>query len=617
MCGIYGYISHKNPFLPEEKVDKLRMLSHRGPDNTGFYHKDNLFLGHMRLSILDLSDAANQPFQDSQCCLIYNGEIYNYLQLREKHLGGKHWLTSSDTEVLFELLRLQGIGCLPLLNGMFALAFYDKSKNELLLARDTVGIKPLYYIAEPDFFEFSSEIKSLSFVPDLDALKDVLVYGHFEEGCLPYKNVKELMPGHVLQLELGTGKYRIEPFVRLEDKVNDARFKEFSQAGNLASQLDSLLQSSILLHLQSDAPIGALCSGGIDSSLISALAVKHRKDVRLYHAGVAGERGEEGYARMVSDHLNVPLESIRMTKEEYWNAFPVVTYHNDLPIYHPNDISLYSICRKAQSDGMKVLLSGEGADELFGGYAWHQYFASVLKRYDRRVMSRGFLGGVISRAIERISQSGGFPDLDKDDFIHCSALGIGYSSGEIGSLARSSSLAAQQFKAWKRWMENLEVYEGLAGKNEAAVLSFLLNNLYGHLSSILHRTDRILMMNSLEGRVPFLENSIFEFALNLPLRQKISGKEGKVILKKVASRYLPHEVVYRRKAGFPVPWYEYLPSVPHILNDGFVCGWTGLSAMNLQSWYRSDPLLKFRLISIEVWGRIFVWDQDPEDVKVM
>lgn len=618
MCGIYGYISRSTPIDLEAREARVRMLAHRGPDNISFFHKKNIFLGHVRLSIIDLATTANQPFRDNKYCLIYNGEIYNYLQLKNDHLINKHLHTKSDTEVLFELLKKEGTKSLRLLNGMFAFAFYDEDKCELLLARDTVGIKPLYFVASADSFEFSSEIKNLDFKIDVNSLKNVIAYGRFEYNYLPYENVKILEPGQMLVLNLNTLKYQLKSYQNIKNYINTEIYQLQSRTPNLVDRLDSLLNDSVLLHLQSDAPVGVLCSGGLDSSLISALSLKHKKNLKLYHAGVEGGKGEESYALMVSKHLKVPIEFIKMSKDEYWTVFPTVTYYSDLPIYHPNDISLFSISQKAHSDGIKVLLAGEGADELFGGYSWHQYFKQMLVKYDKDPCNSPLLKRIKNKISKYLFYNNSFPDFSKDDFINYSALGIGYGGHVPEWQIRSNAVLAQNFRAWDHWLSIIDSYRQCTDdKNDAYLLSFIMNNLYGHLSTILHRTDRILMLTSIEGRVPFLENSLFEFSLNLPSTWKIRGKEGKFILKKVAERYLPRAVVYRTKVGFPVPWQDYLPANPSILHSGFIADWMSLDIKSLRALYNSNDTLKFRLLALEVWARIFILKEKPQQIKVM
>jgi asparagine synthase (glutamine-hydrolysing) len=600
----------------QQNLDAIARLSHRGPDNLGHLRDGEIFLGHARLSILDLNEAANQPFRDEEHALVFNGEIYNYLPLRAARLANRSLRTTSDTEVLFGLLKELGEACLPLLDGMFALAFWDRARGRLLLARDTVGIKPLYWRKTPDGLEFASEIKSLDCRPALAPLREILAHGHVEDGLLPWEGVRELAPGHLLEYDVAARRVRTAPFTDLRRYVRPERCAELAARGDLVDQLDQLLNDSVAMHLQSDAPVGSLCSGGVDSTLVSALAVRQQRDVRLYHAGVEGGGGEETFAQQASAHLGIPIVYTKMTREEFWRVFPRVTWHSDLPVYHPNDIPLYCITRRAREDGVKVMLTGEGADELFGGYTWHRRFRDTLARYRQDRLRHPLLAKVSRRLWSMFDYRGGLGGFDAADFISHAPLGPAYSAQNLELDFRGQAILTQEFRAWRRWMECLDTYAGAVPPVDAPVLSFILYNMYGHLGTILHRTDRMLMANSIEGRVPFLENDLFEFGLNLPLREKIRGRQGKDILKRVARRYLPHRLVYRRKAGFPVPWTQYLPRRVRLLEDGFVSSWTGLTTAQLAPWIENCPTMKFRAIALEVWGRIFVFGQDWQGLTV-
>jgi asparagine synthase (glutamine-hydrolysing) len=262
------------------------------------------------------------------------------------------------------------------------------------------------------------------------------------------------------------------------------------------------------------------------------------------------------------------------------------------------------------------MLTGEGADELFGGYSWHRHFRDTLSRYRKDRPLPPLLAKVMRRLRPSFDFRCGLGGFNAADFISHGPLGPTYSPQNLETDFRGQAILIHEFRAWRRWMECLDTYAGAVPPADAPVLSFIFYNMYGHLGTILHRTDRMLMANSIEGRVPFLENDLFEFALNLPLRKKIRGLQGKDILKQVARRYLPHRLVYRRKAGFPVPWADYLPRRVRLLEDGFVSAWTGLTAAQLAPWIENSPTMKFRAIALEVWGRIFVLGQDWRGLTV-
>jgi asparagine synthase (glutamine-hydrolysing) len=619
MCGIYCKILKKEIIDSLNEYDeKLKLLDHRGPDNRTLIQKKNIILGHTRLSILDTSHGADQPFSDDNYMLVYNGEIYNYLQLQEKYLQDIKLKTHSDTEVLFELLKLYGSKILHELNGMFAFVFVNFKINNLIVARDLSGIKPLYYILGDNFFEIASEIKSLSYEISKDKLKNQILEGTFQDGNLPYSNVDALEGGQCIEFNFATYEFEQKEFKSFLANINETVYLSNSRVleSSLVSNLEDLLDKSVRLHLQSDAPIGALCSGGVDSSLLSALSMKYNKNIKLYHAGVEGFGGEEEYAEMVSRHLNQPITYIKMNKEEYWKDFAYLTFISDLPIYHPNDLSLNAIAKIAHQDGIKVMLSGEGADELFGGYSWHQRLmkqyrlAKILNKKDSLLRQ---LSGSYSKTLKN-----GFDNFTINDIQNYMPLGLGYFDMSVDLFARSYIFQGQNFKNWKRFQSIKNAYGKLnISELEKYMQSTIHFNTYGHLGSILHRTDRILMANSIEGRVPFLENDIIDFSMNLPLKYKINKrfkKEGKYLLKKVAEAYLPQEVIYRPKAGFPVPFHEYIKDIEKIFEKGFCREYTNLSLSELKNFYHDSPHLKFRMLALEVYGRIFIWKQNYHEI---
>lgn len=621
MCGIYCKILKTNTEHPIEVYQKkINNIKHRGPDNLSLIKKNNVIFGHTRLSILDASDNANQPFFDDNHYLVYNGEIYNFQELKEEHLHEVNFKTHSDTEVLFELLKKFGDTILENLNGMFAFAFANFKSNKLTIARDLSGIKPLYYINNSDSFEICSEIKGLDYTISQQKLKEQILYGTYQEGNLPYENVEALQGGYTLEIDLTSFDIKKKKFKSFLENIKSEihLFNNNQEEKYLVNKLESLILSSVEAHLQSDAAIGALCSGGVDSSLLSSISQKFNPNIKLYHAGVEGDGGEEHYAELVSKHLSKPITYIKMNEEIYWKDFPYLTFISDLPIYHPNDMSLHAIAKIANQDGIKVLLSGEGADELFGGYSWHQRLMKqyrINKIFQRKPEILKKLSGNYDKTLKS-----GFNSFSLQDIENYMPLGLGYFDMSAELFARSYIFQSQEFKNWKRFQSVKAAYNNLDTSDlEKHMQSIIHFNSYGHLGSILHRTDRILMANSLEGRVPFLENGIIEFSMNLPLKYKINKrfkKEGKYLLKKVAEGYLPKEVIYRQKAGFPAPFDKYIKNVEKIFEKGFCLEYTNLSLSDLKTYYEGNPYLKFRMLALEVYGRIFIWQQDYKEIVV-
>lgn len=619
MCGIYGKIAFDRNVDVHECLGRTKMLHHRGPDYCGAYSTERIFLGHARLSILDLTSAGNQPFGDDKAKLVFNGEIYNWKELHTKYLSDHELHTHSDTEVLFLLLRKMGIACLPLLNGMFAFAYYTMTTGQMILARDMVGIKPLNFIPGSSYFEFSSEIKNLDYVPDLNRLKEYLVFNHFGEDYLPYENVREVLPGSFVELDCVSGKWSQKAYREVESLVSSEFYNKLASAGNLVDQLDALLQRSVAMHEQSDAPIGFLCSGGLDSSLITAIAAKRRKNISLYHADFEGEGRELDYAEQVARHVGAPLIKTTLTKDQFWQLFPEMTFALDLPIQHPHSISLSLIAQKARADGVKVLLAGDGADELFMGYWFYSAYARSLSNYrhpgNPRTLLRKLLN-VIRRATGGQQDSYWFFSDINRTFQKHAHVGFGGDACSLAEPYHALSLVNQDFKTWKRWQQATAALDWMGDCREANSLSFQLYYMRNFLQPLLHRLDRMLMNPSVEGRVPFLENELMKFALNLPVNKKVSGLSGKHLLKQVALRYLPPNIVNRTKKGFTVPFANYVTKYPKILDNGFVSDWSGLTKKELVTWCNGEADLLYRLISIEVWGRIFMHKTPWHDIKI-
>lgn len=622
MCGIYCKILKKDNKEAESQnyYEKLSLIRHRGPDNVNLLIENDIIFGHTRLSILDKSEKANQPFKNENYVLIYNGEIYNFQELKKEYLNNITLKTHSDTEVLFELLKKFGISILSKLNGMFAFVFANFIDNELIIARDLSGIKPLYYTQNGEFIEICSEIKGLDYTISKDKLQEQILYGTYQDGNLPYSNIQTLEGGHYLFIDLNSFDIEKKEFSSFLKYVNNSTYAEnkISHEKILIKKLDNLINTSVNLHLQSDAPIGALCSGGVDSSLLSVISNQYNSDIKLYHAGVEGEGGEEYYAELVSKHLKKPITYIKMNKEMYWKDFAFLTYISDLPLYHPNDLCLHAIAKVAHNDGIKVMLSGEGADELFGGYSWQQRLMKqyrLNKIFEKKPQILKKLSGNYNKTLKN-----GFDNFSMKDITNYMPIGLGYFDISTDLFAKSYIFKSQNFQNWKRLQNIKECYNNInISELEQYMQSVIHFNTYGHLGSILHRTDRILMANSIEGRVPFLENEIIKFSMNLPLKYKINKqfkKEGKFLLKKVAEQYLPKEVIYRQKVGFPVPFQNYIKDIEKIFENGFCQEYTTLSLAHLKAFYNDNPYLKFRMLSLEVYGRIFIWKQNYQEIIV-
>ena len=535
MCGIIGHISKDKILERDVYVDMLNKIKHRGPDAQGLFYSvtNNLVLGHVRLSILDTVIASNQPMSRNNVELVFNGEIYNFVELRKEYLTEVNFVTNSDTEVLLQLYIKFGIEkTLKLIRGMFAIAIYDGNNNKVYLARDQVGKKPLYYYNDGQDFYFSSEIKAfksienIKFVLDNDVFNDNM-YFRFSKKHSPFLNINMLKNGNFMEYDLKNHEVKTKEYFNFSDLVDEKLYIQHKNMGltELVDKLDELLTKSIGKRLISDVPIASINSGGVDSSLISAIAFNLDK-LKMFHIDVEG-MSEKYYADALAKKIGQKVIAKKITLNDIEKGINSVLYHYEYPLVHPNSFGISEVSKLARKYGVKVLLGGEGADELFGGYRFQRKYYFSLKfqnKYTKKLIK--YLRKVIK--------------LFDDDV-----------------LAKSSerALYCDARRSIKKRARDVEKkYSFIKDKSEVKVNIFMLNILEEYLQPILLRADKMGMKNSVELRSPFMDLDIIEFALNLPPKYKFNILEGKYILKKVAERYLTNEIVYRKKVGFPIPF---------------------------------------------------------------
>ena len=538
MCGILGHVS-KMKLLDEcSYYAGLERIAHRGPDATGLYlDKENkVALGHVRLSILDVSDSADQPMlHEESVVVVFNGEIYNFRELREQYLSGVPMVTSSDTEVLTKLYVKLGIDqLLEIIRGMFAFAIYDKPLGKVYLARDQVGKKPLYYFSNSSELFFGSEIRA--FGPELpekisirDSVFNDCLYFKFSDDLSPYENIKMLDSGSYLEYSIESSKCDVKTYFRMSDLISEKEYVKNSKlsTSELVTKLDSLLYASIERRLISDVPIASINSGGIDSSLISAIAYKVN-GLKMYHVDVDGH-SEIYYAQLLAQYLGEDLvvKNISVTDVEE-NLDEVIEYL-EYPLVHSNSFGISEVSKLARENGIKVLLGGEGADELFGGYRFQRRY-NFAKQFSNKLTK--YVANIFGKLTAFIEDDASFKAYEKGIF------------------------SEEKTRIFDRKSKNLDAYHFVKNKRDREVCAFMLGICQEYLQPILLRADKMGMKNSVEIRSPFLDLGVVEFALNLPPNRKFQLMNGKHIVKKVAERYLPKEIIYRKKVGFPMPFSE-------------------------------------------------------------
>jgi asparagine synthase (glutamine-hydrolysing) len=612
MCGIVGLRYFKGRKADEGLLRKMAaQLHHRGPDGDGFRVFGDVAFGHTRLSIIDLAGSpqpmtsASGPFH-----ITFNGEIFNYQSLRaELERDGVPLRTHGDTEVLLEIMRREGIRGLDKLNGQFAFAYFDETKETLFVARDRLGILPLYYHVGLDFIAFASEIKALlpamgDPILDDDAVEEYLTYRSVPPPRTLFKGVRKLAPGTVLHIGKD-GSLKEEIYWSLP-----ARQESEMLTGDAAIRaVDKKLQEAVALRLVADVPVGAYLSGGLDSSLTVALMKKLREggEVQTFAAGFSDPRFDElPYARQVSESVGTVHHEVMVSSQDFLDHWEKLSWHRDSPMSEPADIAINKIARQASAQ-VKVLLSGEGSDEIFGGYPKYAFEPKLaplaaIPNFLRVPMFR--MGErLLPESKNRIRQAG-------------RALA-----------ARSTAERMQTWFGPFTWYERKSLRAGYGNGNEPgqwdrAEGDHLRKMLYVDChtwlaDNLLERGDRMSMAASIENRPPFLDHELVELAFRIDSSMKIKGTSGKWIVKEIARKHLPANIVARKKVGFKVPLDEWfrggLKEYVHDLllgPDSFVSSYFDRRVIesllaNHTRGRRNEELRLWTLMGLEVWHRAF------------
>jgi asparagine synthase (glutamine-hydrolysing) len=582
MCGITGLLDLDGAPIKAEVLVAMRdALTHRGPDAHGIWMDGAVGLGHRRLSIIDI-DGGSQPMADAsgQIVVTYNGEIYNFAELRERLEGlGHQFRTASDTEVLIEAYREWGEDAVARFNGMFAFGLWDARERKLLLARDRLGIKPLYWTRVGRAFAFASENKAFMAHPDfvaeadLDAVSSYLTFRQAVWDICFFRNVHKLPPGHVLTLK--SGEISTRPYWRLPvGRPGEDRGEAF-----YLERCQDLLTKAVDRRTISDVPLGAYLSGGVDSSIVAALMGRTSSGpVQTFSIGYGEDGYDEGrFAQLVSDHIGSAHRHFVLEQEDYLESWRDLIRHNDIPLSIPHEIALHRLSREMKSS-ITVALSGEGADELFGGYGRVQRSPMDWKkvRAARSILGRRLAGRIAD--LPGVRDSAGawlglptqmdhffavynwVPFEEKWSWMTDDALdGIGHDRRTLGVFQQlfDDSRDADPYDRVFHVMQKV------------------------HLGCLLDRLDMMSMASGLEARVPFVDHELIEFVVQMPRRHKmrwnswISGARAlfytshqatewldtnKVMLRRIAARLVPAEIANRKKLGFPTPLDQWMGS---------------------------------------------------------
>jgi asparagine synthase (glutamine-hydrolysing) len=625
MCGICGKLvfdrdaTVSRPVL-ESMTDAIR---HRGPDDDGFHISGQIGLGFRRLSIIDLS-TGHQPIanEDGTVWIVFNGEIYNYQQLREDLIANGHiFKTKTDTEVIVHLYEDYGPNCVKKLRGMFGFAIWDETKKTLLLARDRVGIKPLYYCVDRAFFSFGSEIKAMLADPavsrdvDPSVIDSFLTYYYVPGDRTLFRNIFKLEPGHTITVTAG-GKTEVRRYWDLDFTPSSARRTQV----DLEHELLELLDETVRLHMISDVPVGFLLSGGLDSTAMLSLACR-KTDVPIstFTLGFSSDTvvDERPFARLAAARFGSKHYEITISPEEFRTFLPGYVWYMEEPVCQPPAINLYYVSKLA-SEHVKVLISGEGGDEAFAGY--ENYRNNFW--FEKAKKACGPLGGVIGTGMSLLGHATDSRVLTKygarmgmsleqyylsrtsTPFSYFNREPLTYYSREMASrIDKTESMSAA-----RRHMTNASGFGLLDRMLYVDTKTWLPDDL-------LVKADKMTMANSVELRVPFLDHKVLEFAAALPRNQKVRGWTMKYLARKALKTRVPREIIDRKKAGFPVPVNSWLQRDLRDWVRGIL-----LDRRSLERGYFQPSAIErlvrenrtansqdiFSLVVLELWHRAFV-----------
>jgi len=614
------------------------VITHRGPDEAGIFVDANIGLGHRRLSIVDVA-AGHQPMtnEDGSLQIIYNGEVYNHADYRDDlEARGHVYRTHCDTETILHLYEEHGDACVNFLRGMFAFAIWNTKKKELFIARDRLGVKPLYYFhADDGSLYFGSEIKTIfqasELKPEINfhALPDYLANHATSGEETLYQGVKRLLPGHTLVWRDGKieiKKYWDVSFAKTADQTRSDK--------DFIADWYELFRTSVRLRLMADVPLGMFLSGGIDSSAIAAvMSGMVDEPIKTFSVAFAErEANELAYARIVAEAYKTNHHEVVVSPEEFFNALPKLVWHEDEPLAHPSSVALYFVSLLA-SQHVKVVLTGEGSDELLAGYGRYRktilnlslgkHYWNLTPDVLRGAVSSGIKGLPTSRMRQKLLRSflGVAPDIES----------IYFDNFAVFPLAMQADLLSNE--AVER-IGRIDPYAGvrtaLAETDAQSLLDRLLyTDIKTYLHELLMKQDQMSMATSVESRVPFLDHKLVEFTCSLPERLKLRGGTTKYILRESMKGVLPEAILSRSKMGFPVPIAAWFRGAYRSVIDEYVLSERAMSrglfngdfvrelVNRHQSGAENHDERLWALVNFEIWQRqFFDGEAAPETLRL-
>ncbi len=570
MCGINGIFNYSGSSIRDEQllIHKMNQcIAHRGPDDAGTWNdKDNkIFLGHLRLSIIDLSPQGHQPMESGTGnTIVFNGEVYNYNEIRPL-AGDRKYQSTSDTEVMLFLYEKYGEQCLQFFNGMFAFALWDEKKEELFLARDRAGKKPLYYTTQGGVFAFSSEIKSLLSLPwiktelDEKAFYHFLTFNQLAPPLTMFKNIFKFHPGH----KMVVGKSGIKKY----ERYWEVEYADFSNESyeSLEQKTFEALEKSVKYRMVADVPVGAFLSGGVDSSAVVAMMSQQSSyPIKTYSIGFENQPDydELEFARKVSKQFGTDHYEKIVSAIEICDFVPKIVDIFDEPLADSTSIPIYFLSQKAKEMGTKVVLTGDGSDEIFAGYRSYSRYLKNYPLFHAYSKFPAVLKKIIASSYQLIDDTS-----PKSEMLNRAAMNQEFFWGAARSFKENvkRNFLSKDFLNRSHGWNSYEViadykilYDALHKDNMQDIdwmcyLGFKMND----TNRYLYRSDKLGMAHSIETRAPFMDFELVNLALSIPGKFKMMGGEPKYILKKSLERILPQDILYRKKMGFSVPLKEW------------------------------------------------------------
>lgn len=628
MCGLAGFTGFKNNAELAKMANKIQQ--HRGPDNQSIWEDNFIALAHQRLSIIDLSASANQPFIKDELIIIFNGEIYNYKDLKETLQVKFHvnFATSSDTEVVLEMFKHFGPQSLDHFIGMFVFAIYDTTKNSLFIARDHFGIKPLFYTTINQSFAFSSELKTLVKIPGFNkninpkSLVSCLNYLWVSGNETMFNDCFKLPPAHYLTYSKIDG-FQMTKYWELDDKL-----ETINSESVIVEELSNVVEASVYRHMVADVPVSSFLSGGLDSSLISVLAKNINNNLSTYTISLLEKDksieqmpDDEKFANIVAEKFKIDHTTIQINVD-ILQEFQKIVYALDEPIGDPAAINTYLICRAAKQKGVKVLLSGMGADEIYFGYRRHNATLLATKYNKLPDIIKHTIKSIVNVLPVRLYGKGFKFGRWAKRFLSFATMPVGeaymrsysyYDFDELNLLLKGNYSSAIELLR----KEHKDLFD--ANFKDDTVNKICNTDIQMFMLGLnLTYTDRASMAASVEVRVPFIDKILLSEAMKIPGPLKIKKGISKYILKKAAEKYLPKEIIYRQKAAFGAPIRSWISNDLKNMVDDLL----SIESVSKRGFFNYDFVKKmidkdrsgqedkayqiYQLLTLEVWCREYL-----------